>query len=96
MPAEKGIASPFGLRVPPHDLPAEQALLGSLMIKPDSIHDASDVIKADAFYAEKHRLIYETILELTQNGEPIDLLSVSSLLKEKKLLERIGGSTYLA
>src|SRR3989344_3986601 len=84
------------LRIPPQNIEAERVLLGSVMIKPAAISDIIDVISFDSFYVEKHRLIYRAMLELFAKSEPIDLLSVSTYLKEKSLLEQVGGRSYLA
>lgn len=84
-----------GMRVPPQNLDSEMALLGSIMLRPDVLFDIMDTIKADCFYSEKHRVIFETMMELFQRKSPIDLLSVSSKLKEKGWLDQIGGNTYL-
>ena len=83
------------MRVPPQSLDAEMALLGSIMLRPEALHDIIDTIKADSFYSEKHRIIFETMMELFIKRSPIDLLSVSGRLKEKGWLDQIGGSTYL-
>jgi replicative DNA helicase len=83
-------------RIPPQDLDAEKALLGSIMLSPDTIHDVSDLIYRESFYAEKHRILFEIMLELASRREPIDLVSVTTKLKEKKLLESIGGAQYVA
>ena len=83
-------------RVPPQSLESERALLGALLLKPDAIHDVSDLINADSFYAEKHRLIFGAMSELAQRSEPIDQLSLSERLQSQGLLERIGGRSYLA
>jgi replicative DNA helicase len=83
-------------RVPPQDIELEKALLGALMLKPSGIEDIVDSISAETFYAEKHRIIYSTIRDLHEKTEPVDLISVSSRLKEKKQLDRIGGATYLS
>lgn len=83
------------LRIPPHHLESEQAVLGALMLRPTAIHDIMDVLTADMFYAKKHAIIYQTILELSGKGEPIDVLSVAARLKEKKTISEIGGNTYL-
>ena len=88
------ITSP--LKVPPQDLGAEQALLGSIMLKADSIHDILDIIEPEVFYASKHRIIFKTMLELHEKNEPIDVVTLTSILKSKKQLEQIGGSSYLA
>lgn len=82
-------------RIPPQSLEAESALLGAIMLRPDMMHDVIDVISIDSFYAEKHRLVFDAMLELFRKGNPIDLLSVSSHLKEKKQLDQIGGASTL-
>lgn len=83
------------LRIPPHHLEAEQALLGALMLKPEAMHDISVDIRPDSFYADKHREIYRAILEIFTKGDPIDLLSVTTRLKQNEQLERVGGASYL-
>jgi len=71
------------------------ALLGSIMLRPEAIYEIMDIISPTSFYAEKHGIIYETMMELFGKRSPIDLLSLSSRLKEKKLLDQIGGASYL-
>ncbi|MDO8407828.1 MAG: replicative DNA helicase [bacterium] len=83
-------------RIPPQSLESERALLGALLLKPDAIHDVSDLIRPDSFYAEKHRLIFGAMSELAQRGEPIDLLTLPERLSGQGLLERAGGRAYLA
>jgi replicative DNA helicase len=83
-------------RIPPQSLDAERALLGALLLKPDGIHDVSDLVRPDSFYAEKHRLIYDAMRDLTERSEPIDMLSLSERLQSKSLLERVGGRAYIA
>ena len=83
------------LRVPPQSLDSERAVLGSIMLKPGTLLDIADHITADSFYSDKHRKIYEAMQELSSRNEPIDLLSLSHRLKERKLIESIGGSKYL-
>ncbi|HJO89791.1 MAG: replicative DNA helicase [Candidatus Pacebacteria bacterium] len=84
------------LRIPPQNIESEKALLGSIMLRPDILDEIIDIVSHDSFYAEKHRIIYKTMLELFGKNEPIDLLSMTSKLKEKKSLEQIGGRSYLA
>ncbi|MEI8130102.1 MAG: replicative DNA helicase [bacterium] len=84
------------LRVPPQSLDSEKAVLGSIMLKPGTLLDIADRITAESFYSDKHRKIYETMLELSAKNEPIDLLTLSHRLKEKKLIDSIGGSKFLA
>ncbi|MFM2357703.1 MAG: hypothetical protein RJA61_440 [Candidatus Parcubacteria bacterium] len=83
------------LRIPPQNNEAEKALLGSIMLRPEAIYDIMDVVNANAFYVDKHRKTFETMMELFGKSTPIDLLSLSSRLKEKNLLETLGGNSYL-
>lgn len=83
-------------RVPPQSLESERALLGAILLKPDAIHDILDLIRAESFYAEKHRLIFTTMHELSERGEPIDLISLSERMSNQGTLERAGGRSYLA
>lgn len=84
------------LRIPPHHLESEQAVLGALMLRPAAVHEIADVLTADMFYAKKHSTIYQTIMELSTRGEPIDVLSVAAKLKEKKTIQEVGGNSYLS
>ncbi len=82
-------------RMPPQDLEAEKCVLGSLMLDSAAAYIIEDLLTQDDFYSEKHRIIYRAMLDLYEKKEPIDILSVSSRLKEKKQLENIGGRSYL-
>lgn len=84
------------LRLPPQSLDSEKAVLGSIMLRPGALFDISDILTQDSFYADKHRIIYQGMLDLSVKNEPIDLLSLSTKLEEKKQIESIGGSGYLA
>lgn len=86
----------IGVRIPPQNLDAEMALLGSIMLRPENIYDIMDIISRNSFYSERHGIIFEAMFELWNKREPIDLLSVSSKLSEKKTLESVGGNSYLA
>lgn len=88
------IADP--LRTPPQNIEAEQSVLGSIMLEKESIIKIADLLKVGDFYKDDHNDIYEVMLELYEEREPIDVLSISNKLDEKKLLEKIGGSSYLA
>ena len=85
-----------GLRIPPHSLEAEAALLGSIMPRQDVIYEVMDIVTPASFYFEKHKTIFETMMELFGKHAPIDILSLSSRLKEKEILERVGGGSFLA
>jgi replicative DNA helicase len=82
-------------RILPHDVDAERALLGAIMLKPEAMHDVSVVVFPESFYADKHREIYRAILALFSKGEPIDLLTVTTKLKQNDQLERVGGVSYV-
>ncbi len=84
------------LRVPPHNLEAEQSVLGSLMLEKDAIIKIADLLKVGDFYKDIHNIIYETMLELYEQRDPLDVLSISNKLDEKKQLEKVGGSAYIA
>ncbi len=84
------------LRVPPQNNDSERALLGSIMLKPESIHDIIDLINLESFYTERHRLIWNAMYQLFSKNQPIDILSLSERLGESKTLEAVGGATYLA
>jgi len=83
-------------KIPPQNIEAERSVLGSLLIDKDAIVKVADIIKPEDFYQEKHKIIYEAMLDIYEKREPIDLLSLSNKLKERKLLKSIGGQSYLA
>ncbi len=93
------IVSPYlrakELRIPPQSLDAEKAVLGAIMLRPDVMNEIMDFINADSFYAQKHRIIWDTMMELFGKHTPIDLLSLSLRLKETGSLDNIGGMSYL-
>ncbi len=84
------------LRIPPHNAEAERALLGSIMLRPEVVYEITDLVHPSSFYFEKHRLIFETMLDLFSKRNPTDLLTVAARLKEKGFLEEVGGNSYLS
>jgi len=84
------------LKVPPQNIEAEMSVLGALMLDKDAIIKVANLIRLGDFYRDSHNLIYEAMLELYEKNDPIDILSLSNRLEEKKQLEKIGGSSYLA
>ena len=84
------------LRTAPHNIEAEQALLGAILLKPDVMHDISVSVFPESFYANKHRIIYESILATFTKGDPIDLVSISSRMKEQGSLDSVGGPVYIS
>jgi len=83
-------------KIPPHNIEAEQSVLGSILIDKDAILKIDDFLEDEDFYMEKHRFIYKTMVELFHSHQPIDILTLTNLLETKDLLEKIGGSSYLA
>lgn len=88
--------SPYKEKLPPQNIEAEQSLLGSLLIDKDSIVKVGDIVHPTDFYSEKHKIIYESIIELFKKHEPIDLLTLANHLEEREELKNIGGRSYLA
>lgn len=82
-------------KLPPQDIEAEKCLLGSLMLDKNAIVKVVDSLKPKDFYNQGHKEIYQVTTELFEKNNPIDLLSVTARLKEKKLLKDIGGNSYL-
>lgn len=82
-------------KLPPQSIEAEHSLLGSLMLDKDAVTKVADILETRDFYKPAHQKIYAVMLELFERSEPIDLLSVSSRLKEKNEIETIGGNAYL-
>ena len=84
------------LVVPPHNLEAEQAILAGILINNKIMDDLIATVKPEDFYRESHTHIYRSMLTLYEKGSPIDLISVSDILKRQDLLPKAGGSKYLA
>ncbi|MEO0583368.1 MAG: replicative DNA helicase [Bacteroidota bacterium] len=82
-------------KLPPQSLDMEEAVLGALLLEKDALHRIIDTLKPHMFYKDANRLIFDTILELFQNSEPIDILTVKNALKQRGVLERTGGPFYL-
>ena len=83
-------------RVPPHDLEAEQSVLGAMLLDELAIIKVSEFLRPVDFYRKNHEDIYRAALELLSMGEPIDIVTVGSELEKMGVLERIGGRSYLA
>ncbi|MGD0235839.1 MAG: replicative DNA helicase [Syntrophorhabdales bacterium] len=82
-------------RIPPQNLEAEQSLLAGVLIDPESMNKVIDVVASEDFYRDDHTRIFELMLDLYEKNEPIDIVTVSSAAKDKGILEKIGGVTYL-
>lgn len=84
----------FG-RIPPHNTDAEQSVLGAMLLDKDAIIEATEIIGANDFYKEAHTEIFEAILNIYNRDEPVDLVTLSEELTQRKTLESIGGIVYL-
>lgn len=82
-------------KLPPQSIEAERSILGSLMLDKAAIIKVVDFLEPQDFYKGIHQTTYQAMMELFEKGEPIDLLSVSSRLKDKNQLETVGGNSYL-
>ena len=83
-------------RIPPQNLEAEQSLLGCLLIDPEALIKIADLLHADDFYKDAHRIMFEAVMDLYAKHEPIDLLSLGNRLEEKNQLQSIGGRSAIA
>lgn len=83
-------------QTPPHNQEAEQSALGAVLIDPSSISIVSESLNSKHFYYRENQLIYEAMLALFQNNEPIDILTLSNELKKQKSFKDIGGKSYLS
>lgn len=83
------------LKVPPYSIEAEQSVLGSMFLSKDAIFVAIERLKPDDFYKDAHKKIFTVVTKLSENHEPVDLITVTEALRDAKLLEQIGGVTYL-
>ena len=82
-------------RMPPHDVPAEQCVLGGMLLSKDAISDVIEVIRPGDHYRPAHQVVHEAILDLYARGEPADAITVANELTRRGDLQRIGGAPYL-
>ena len=83
------------LKVPPHSMEAEQSVLGSMLIAPDSWDKVAEIVIEEDFYNRSHRTIYRSILRLLSANKPVDIITVSEDLENLDELEEAGGFAYL-
>ncbi len=82
-------------KLPPQNLEAETSLLGSLLIEKEAIIKVADIVAADDFYDDRNGIIYSAILDLYEQRQPLDLLTLTNKLREVEELERVGGAPYI-
>src|SRR5438105_3735540 len=78
-------------RVPPHNLEAEESVLGSMMLSAEATAEVIEEIKPEDFYRSSHRAIYEALVHLYGRGEPVDAITAVEELKRRGVLEDVGG-----
>ena len=83
-------------RIPPQAVEVEQAVLGAMLIEPEAIPRAIEILEPGSFYTDRHNRIYEAILSLFERSNPVDLITVSDELKRREQLEAIGGAYYVS
>lgn len=89
------MAETLTTKIPPQNIEAEQSVLGALLIDKEAIIRVADALRPEDFYKDTHQRIYEAMLEVYAQREPIDVVALANRLKEKKMLEIIGGRGYL-
>jgi len=83
-------------KMPPQNLDAEASLIGSILIEKEAIILVADIVSPEDFYSERNGLIFSAILDLYEQRQPLDLLTLANRLREVEELDNVGGSTYLA
>lgn len=83
-------------RLPPQNLEAEMAVLGSMLLEEEALMQAAELLEAEAFYKDAHRKIFTAFLDLYKNNTPVDLVTVTDELRKQNALEEVGGPSYLA
>lgn len=89
------VGDPAGMRVPPHSMEAEQAVLGGLMLDNSRWDEIADRLTEEDFYRREHQLIFRAIRHLADRDDPVDVVTVSEWLESQGLEERMGGLAYL-
>lgn len=92
---EQSALPDYGLRLPPHSIDAEQAVLGGLMLASDALGKVCDFLTEDDFYRKDHRLIFRAIVELDKRGDAIDAITLGDWFDAAGMSELIAGSSYL-
>jgi replicative DNA helicase len=90
-----GAAGEASVRVPPHDLDAERAVIGAMLVSEAAVSVVGEMLDAEDFYSETHRVLYGVMMRLYSRGDPIDQLTLSDELKSVGEFDRIGGRSYV-
>jgi len=87
---------PSILKVPPQNLEAEQSVLGGILLENGALNPVLEIMAGSDFYSDAHRKIFTGILELSDRSQPVDLITLSNHLRDKKQLDAVGGAVYLS
>lgn len=87
---------PSILKVPPQNLEAEQSVLGGILLENGALNPVLEIMAGSDFYSDAHRKIFGGILELSERNQPVDLITLSNHLRDKKQLDAVGGVVYLS
>ncbi len=90
-----GVAGEAGALVPPHDLDAERAVIGAMLVSEAAVSVVGEMVVAEDFYSETHRVLYGCMMRLYSRGEPIDQLTLTNELRSVGEFDRIGGRQYV-
>ena len=83
-------------KIPPQNLDAERACLGSMLLDREAIEIAIDTLKEDDFYSAQHRIVFKAVLELYNQAIPVDIITLNNYLKNSNELEKVGGVVYVS
>lgn len=95
-PPSRQNSDPALEKLPPHNLEAEESLLSAILIDNDTLLDILEILNPEDFYRTAHQKIYASVIDLFNNSEPVDLVTLNNALSEKGELQSVGGAPYLA
>lgn len=83
------------MKTPPHNLESEQCVIGSIIVEEQTLVPVAEILDREDFYIDAHKVIYDSMIELSNERKPIDMITLTNRLKEKGYLDQVGGVTYL-
>ena len=87
---------PSGGRVPPHDLDAEAAVLSAVMLAQEAFDRVAEFLRPEHFYSGANQRIFEAVIALQSESRPVDVITVAGWLRDRGVLQQVGGTAYLA
>ena len=89
------MAQADGRHMQPHDLDAEESVLGAMIVSPNAIPVATELLDIDDFYRDTHRLVFKSIREMYGDGKEVDAVTLSAALEQQGVLDRVGGKAFV-